>query len=886
MIEFNFRLTQTPKKKPIMEAESGEEGMKDPAVLIGQIEDCVGELIVTFSEQGSESLDICSKGKIESNFCIEKNTVFSIKCMFLFLGETVLNWLEEAAFGLQRFDIRHLDEGKNLIEELKLFSDFCAAFDDEKNDCKEKGVVRLMSKNIHHLEISLNKDWNSRLNSKTEASQWEFLKASPLKEKQLYTCGICQQTYKNSKYFQLHLRKDHESTEKIEQPRITCKLTDKNGKICGKKIKYDYINTHLRIQHDILKPTDKHSVRGFVSTDGRNSYNVAWCTKGEPDPTPSTWKQSQIPAQKKKDNSAPSSSASNQVVNKDAGLCISGQSKEVSDLQKNVITNYFVSVPKTSNQKAADGFDDSKQKSENIDSATLIGSHRVGAETTDDNTKENNPVDASNDKAEPSCSSGLEKSRPVSVEKSTTNVLEIVKDGLKDGDRKSSDGFHGFESQSVELEKLKVTIPSQTSSCEDEINKDNLSPDKRNKDVEQKKSFPLGSLSDELYLDDDEEEDENLDEDLGEKNDIYFEESDNPSFTKLRQRNQNRRYKKRDEEFNIVDVCDLEENKIVIQEFNQWLVKSSAGQSTISSSLRMLFTAKDSYLRFMKSLKADFSLDRLIDFHNGRRFISMKEPFLWLDHISGQDGKQKPGRRKEMLKCFMRLRRFVEVKFTSADFDGDMKSILRSDKIEKNLERIKSNVSSSKMWTKLEKLIQIEKRVTDEAKEIVDRDRAFKELNANKKYFASEEFKERENKMKKIWDEFETTKKKPKVRDFNSVGIFARNLLGFYDRNRPGCYQFTNSHWGKRRKVWYPSGTTEEDYFPGVPDGANVYEKPADKRPADAYTIRLTGENLKLKLSQPVTITINKHSMSWMLKYRDLKVSMFGKKTGLIFVRI
>ena len=140
--------------------------------------------------------------------------------------------------------------------------------------------------------------------------------------------------------------------------------------------------------------------------------------------------------------------------------------------------------------------------------------------------------------------------------------------------------------------------------------------------------------------------------------------------------------------------------------------------------------------------------------------------------------------------------------------------------------------------------------------------------------------------MKKIWDEFETTKKKPKVRDFNSVGIFARNLLGFYDRNRPGCYQFTNSHWGKRRKVWYPSGTTEEDYFPGVPDGANVYEKPADKRPADAYTIRLTGENLKLKLSQPVTITINKHSMSWMLKYRDLKVSMFGKKTGLIFVRI
>ena len=107
--------------------------------------------------------------------------------------------------------------------------------------------------------------------------------------------------------------------------------------------------------------------------------------------------------------------------------------------------------------------------------------------------------------------------------------------------------------------------------------------------------------------------------------------------------------------------------------------------------------------------------------------------------------------------------------------------------------------------------------------------------------------------MKKIWDEFETTKKKPKVRDFNSVGIFARNLLGFYDRNRPGCYQFTNSHWGKRRKVWYPSGTTEEDYFPGVPDGANVYEKPEDKRPADAYTIRLTGENLKLKLSQAHT---------------------------------
>ena len=74
------------------------------------------------------------------------------------------------------------------------------------------------------------------------------------------------------------------------------------------------------------------------------------------------------------------------------------------------------------------------------------------------------------------------------------------------------------------------------------------------------------------------------------------------------------------------------------------------------------------------------------------------------------------------------------------------------------------------------------------------------------------------------------------------------------------------------------------DVFQGIPEGASLHEEPADKREPDAFTISLTGAELKLKLGQPVTITINKHSLAWLLKYRDLKISMFGKKTGWIIV--
>ena len=53
---------------------------KDPAVLIAQIEDCTGELIVTFAEKGPVSLDICSKGKCNGSFML--NFVLFTKFIF------------------------------------------------------------------------------------------------------------------------------------------------------------------------------------------------------------------------------------------------------------------------------------------------------------------------------------------------------------------------------------------------------------------------------------------------------------------------------------------------------------------------------------------------------------------------------------------------------------------------------------------------------------------------------------------------------------------------------------------------------------------------------------------------------------------------------------
>ena len=116
---------------------------------------------------------------------------------------------------------------------------------------------------------------------------------------------------------------------------------------------------------------------------------------------------------------------------------------------------------------------------------------------------------------------------------------------------------------------------------------------------------------------------------------------------------------------------------------------------------------------------------------------------------------------------------------------------------------------------------------------------------------------------------------------FDQLGLFSRNLLMFYDRNRPASYQFTNYHWNSRKKVWFKEGLNKSE-FQGLPSDVNLHDEPAGNkmREPDAYTMKINPGELRLKGNQSVAITINKHSYEWMIRYRDLKSLRFGDKPG------
>ena len=99
----------------------------------------------------------------------------------------MLDLLEWALNNIERHDIR-VKSGKNLVHELKEFTEISAAFDIESNEAALKAWVQLLKRHVSMLEESVKQDWNVKLGKEDEPTEvvnhqgdWLFFKASPLK---------------------------------------------------------------------------------------------------------------------------------------------------------------------------------------------------------------------------------------------------------------------------------------------------------------------------------------------------------------------------------------------------------------------------------------------------------------------------------------------------------------------------------------------------------------------------------------------------------------------------------------------------------------------------------------------------------------------------------
>ena len=365
-------------------------------------------------------------------------------------------------------------------------------------------------------------------------------------------------------------------------------------------------------------------------------------------------------------------------------------------------------------------------------------------------------------------------------------------------------------------------------------------------------------------------------------NDSDTEDYDTEAWTAKRIEMKERRHSLRNNFEEVVDVCDLNENKIFIEDFIKWLKEGCGAKApTVALSTGLLFRHDDSYLRFQTMNDPNFNLGDLIAFSDKERFKEIKHPRTWVDSIG--KGLETASRRSEVHKAHKRLRKYVLKKLGDENQGNDLLTMCWRDKVRNNLQQITDEVDSSNTWDILEKQIQQHKKEVDDAKAILNPSSSHNELNAVRKYFESQEFLTRAAKHNDVWQK---AMKKSTIgnQDFNQFSNFVRHVLAFSDRCRQATYTFPNSAFFSKQEVWFPPNHNQ-DSFDGIPEGFNIHAKPDDGRAHDAWIIKMYGHMPGMKNSEDAFIVVLNYVEPWLRKFRDLKDIKFGQlgKISLYF---
>ena len=366
----------------------------------------------------------------------------------------------------------------------------------------------------------------------------------------------------------------------------------------------------------------------------------------------------------------------------------------------------------------------------------------------------------------------------------------------------------------------------------------------------------------------------NIDADVNDFSDV--EDSDSSEYTETRIKNKLYRYHLRETETKSDDLCNRGGNKEFIKDCTEFILKKNlsrkSDKSNLDKSTGHLFRYEDSLLQHLSKNDPGFNLSRLVAFHDKDLFVKIKDPMLsWIKETGGESGLENPGRQREQLKAHADIRGYLIRKIKETDFGNDIPDILWFGKMREHIEQISEDIEHSGVWGVLNTLEDQKRLKIQIAKEIINPEDSLKELNALKVYFASEKYRNRELKLQKIFQDAVDTNE-ISHKDFYAVGNFSRVLLALMDRLRRGSYKFTNNDYGGRQARWMPEGTNQDD-FCGIPEGL-LCEEPEDKRPADQFVIKLSGENQKGGSS--ATVTINQKAEQWLQKYRQLKSIAFG----------
>ena len=220
-----------------------------------------------------------------------------------FSGSTLLELIKSAINNIGIKDVRKIDTAagsESLMDKIQAFHTAALEFDLNENGLRRQFVIRSITRNHQKVTQLLNKPWNVDLSQTAAADNTSgrsitFRLATPLKQREIYSCSDCGKVFSNWKIFKGHVKKKHDKIVDGEGPKVTCLLPHKRGTRVTDRHPMDQICSHLFSYHGIPKPSKNHNFRGHKSKDGGENWEPVFLLSSEPDPI-STHSSSQKPS--------------------------------------------------------------------------------------------------------------------------------------------------------------------------------------------------------------------------------------------------------------------------------------------------------------------------------------------------------------------------------------------------------------------------------------------------------------------------------------------------------------------------------------------------------------------------------------------------------------
>ena len=660
-----------------------------------------------------------------------------------------------------------------------------------------------------------------------------FVNVSPKADlMKTYECHICPKKYLWLKTLRKHLKNQHDGAEvvgnnKEVEDRVTCR-------ICSVKQSRDLIGRHLKDVHKYKKVNPRAAFRGFITMDGE-SWQPLFLQKYEEDPP------TEFLAPVDEDGSV--NVYGMRFVVELVADKIEHLVEEVEDLVEGV--GQVKDVIEEAVQNREEAVDVIKDKSKECIEVELMvtESNKEGdaviplqhsyqeKESTSVEAEEDRDVDAENNKQEVATERDnqedvVERVDRDDTEEESTQVELMFTESNEEGDIVNDFCLledvedlmcvnEEVDKESHPCKKRKSVVRNlfdefDDENDEDDIRKEIKKPKKSVNEVE--KTVKVQVFTEPVKNGDFWSVEEN--QEIDENDDTDCEDLDNEEYTKARREMKRLRYEERNVSVNQTKICELEENAIIIKEFEDFLrnlkfenPNNTGDLSTVRKNMGHLFFYPDSLL--------EFELTHYDAYNLMRHFTPMSDDFLqvtdptmydgWIHAIGGPDGKSNPGRRKEQLKTHARWRDFVAEKLTKTDFGSSAAELFKKESTINNLQSITTKIKKKGTFRALTKLDDEERNERLKAMEVMNPGVDFKELNAVRQWFDSDVSKEEEQTNLRNYEKCLTGRKLGE-KEFLRFANWCRFSLALEDRNRRAVYNFTNRKMSERRPKYLPKG--------------------------------------------------------------------------------